>query len=534
MLAKELREASERAERHLAAESRSYDAVVVGAGASGGLAAELLTAAGLNVLLLDAGVPGGGARAPFSQVIAQELASLPDRARAGFFARPLLTALKKPLSFLGRIRQPTQSRCYAWHRKPNAYVDDIDCPFVNAGDDPFHWIRCRGIGGRLAVPGHGRIYVRFGVEDFASGDNGLPAWPFPLRELDPWYAAVEKRLGMVAMEERSGWKTTALAAAIMARIEDSWPELNVELCKPVAPPDCLAVAARTGRLALRQGAMARSIEVENGKAAGVTWLDTATGRECHVKTGTVFLCASPLESTRVLLLSRDKVTGTPIGRQSNALGHFLMDHVVLRTEAFGPWPKGVSAERDGEPPGLLVQRFRGEGSRHSHFSVQVYATKTAFGRLGLYLSAFHEMLPKWTNRVTIDPERFDRWGIPVLRIACKHGPAELSGAAEMREALEKIASALKTKTRRTTASRTAAGLALHECGTARMGDDPSNSVLDPHNECWDARDLFVTDASSFPSQGTANPTLTVLALTARACAHALENLKARQPKNAWM
>jgi choline dehydrogenase-like flavoprotein len=133
------------------------------------------------------------------------------------------------------------------------------------------------------------------------------------------------------------------------------------------------------------------------------------------------------------------------------------------------------------------------------------------------------MLPGSTNRVTIDPDRIDRWGLPVLRIACKHGPAEISGVAKMGNALEKIATALKTKTRRTTASRTTMGLALHECGTARMGDDPSNSVLDPHNECWDARGLFVTDAGSFPTQGTANPTLTVLALTARACARAVEN-----------
>ncbi len=452
MLSKELREASERAERHWAAGSMHYDAVVVGAGASGGLAAELLTTAGLEVLLLDAGAPDGDARPPFSRVLAKELASLPDRARAEFLTRPLMAALKKPLGLLGRIRQPTQSRCHAWHRKPEAYVDDIDCPFVN---------------------------------------------------------------------------TNELGADILRRLQNSWPELNIALCEPVAPPDCVAAAARTGRLALRQGAIARSIEVENGRTTGVTWFDTATGRKCHATAATVFLCASPLESTRVLLLSRDKVTGNAIGARSNALGHFLMDHAVLRTEAFGPWPKGVSAARGGEPPGLLVQRFRGEGTQHSRFGVQIYAAKTAFGRLGLYLSAFHEMLPRSINRVTIDPARFDRWGIPLLRIACKDGPSEISGAAEMRKALEKIASALNAKICRTTAPHTAKGLALHECGTARMGDEPSNSVLDPHNECWDARGLFVTDASSFPSQGTANPTLTVLALTARACARALENLKAQ-------
>jgi choline dehydrogenase-like flavoprotein len=518
-LNEELKSAAERAGRKLAEGSMHYDAVVVGAGASGGLAAELLTAAGLEVLLLDAGVPEGGDPPPIGHILTRNLASLPESARAGFLARPLRAALQKPLGLLGRIRQPTQRLCHAWYFKPDAYVDDIDCPFVNAGDDSFHWIRCRGLGGRLAVPGHGRIYVRFGAEDFSTGGDGRPAWPFPLRELDVWYGAVEKRLGMAAVETDAD----ALACAIRSQLLDSWPELNIALCNPVAPPDCVAAAARTGRLALRQGAIARSIEAENGRATGVTWVDTTTGKECRAAAKSIFLCASPLESTRILLSSRDKATDTPIGWRSDALGRFLMDHVVLRTEAFGPWPKGVTASRGGEPPGLLVQRFGVEGSENSCFGVQIYAAKTAFGRLGVYLSAFHEMLPGSTNRVAIDPDLLDRWGLPVLRIACKYGPSEISGVSHMREALEKIAAALKTKNRRITAYHSSMGLALHECGTARMGNDPTNSVLDPHNECWDAKGLFVTDASSFPTQGTANPTLTVMALTARACARAVEN-----------
>ena len=135
MLSEELSEASARAERHSADGSTHYDAVVVGAGASGGLAAELLTAAGLEVLLLDAGTPDGGDRPPFSRVLTRKLATVPDSTHAGFLTRPLQAALQKPLGPLGRMRQPTQSRCHAWHRKPNAYVDDIDCPFANAGDD---------------------------------------------------------------------------------------------------------------------------------------------------------------------------------------------------------------------------------------------------------------------------------------------------------------------------------------------------------------------------------------------------------------
>ncbi|MFM8283685.1 MAG: GMC oxidoreductase [Planctomycetaceae bacterium] len=512
----------------------AFDAVVVGAGASGGLAAELLTAAGLRVLLLDAGYPRASSRSPPGCNVAQALAALASSSRLPFMPEPLLAAMRKPLPLLGAFRQPIQSRCHAWSRKPAAYVDDIDCPFTDAGDSPFYWIRCRGIGGRLAVPGHGGVYVRFGAEDFAFGDDRRPSWPFPLEELDPWYSAVETRLGMPAAvandsDSATGTKTDELRHAVMVRLLDRWPKMNVESCDRIPPPDCVVTATRTGRLVLREGAIARSIAVENGCARGVTWFDMATRRECSAGARLVFLCASPLESTRILLLSHDKANGVPLGARSNSLGHFLMDHVVMRADAFGPWPTGVSGKWGAEPQGVLLQRFGTCEDRsrqqHSDFGVQIYAAKTFLGRMGLSLSAFHEMLPQQGNRVALDPHRRDRWGIPVLRIDCKHGLSETKGLVSMKRALEELAETLNAKIRRFHDCHEAAGLALHECGTARMGNDPTNSVLDPNNECWDARGLFVTDAASFPSQGTVNPTLTVLALTVRACARAAKRIQ---------
>lgn len=516
--------------------SGTFDAVVVGAGASGGLAAELLTAAGLHVLLLDAGVPEWCAPAASSRNLAQQLAAFASPARLPFMPAPLLTAMRAPLPLLGRLRQPMQRRCHAWSRQPAAYVDDIDCPIVQAGNVPFYWIRCRGIGGRLAVPGHGGIYVRFGAEDFAVGEDQRSVWPFPRAELEPWYAAVERRLGIQAAAESpasTAPNTTAdaFSHAIIRQLRSRWPTMHVEARTPTPPPDCVAAAARTGRLVLRRGAIARSIAVDHGCAKGVTWFDVATQRECRAAARLVFVCASPLESTRLLLLSQDQADGTPIGARSNALGRFLMDHVVMRADAFGPWPAGMASTSEAEPQGFLLQRFgtcddRPVGQR-SNFGVQLYAARTAFGRLGLYLSAFHEMLPQATNRVTLDPHRRDRWGIPVLRIDCTHGVSETKGVASMRLALADLAATFQTTIRRVHDSHVSAGLAVHECGTARMGNDPSCSVLDPHNECWDAQGVYVTDAASFPSQGTVNPTLTILALTARACAHAVDTYGAR-------
>jgi choline dehydrogenase-like flavoprotein len=132
------------------------------------------------------------------------------------------------------------------------------------------------------------------------------------------------------------------------------------------------------------------------------------------------------------------------------------------------------------------------------------------------------MLPRPENRVTLDPKRRDAWGIPVLHIDCRYGQAELVRAREQASALRELAEVAGVALTKIDEAPAPPGSACHECGTARMGSDPANSVLDPHNECWEARGLYVTDGACFPSQGTQNPILTILALTARACDHALQ------------
>jgi choline dehydrogenase-like flavoprotein len=135
------------------------------------------------------------------------------------------------------------------------------------------------------------------------------------------------------------------------------------------------------------------------------------------------------------------------------------------------------------------------------------------------------MLPRLENQVKLDLSRSDTWGIPVLHIDCTHSPAELGQAREQVQALREIADTLGIKLTKNDGGPAPPGSANHECGTARMGSDPESSVLDPHNECWDARGLYVTDGACFPSQGAQNPTLTILAITARACDYALRKAR---------
>jgi choline dehydrogenase-like flavoprotein len=142
------------------------------------------------------------------------------------------------------------------------------------------------------------------------------------------------------------------------------------------------------------------------------------------------------------------------------------------------------------------------------------------------------MLPRPENRVTLDREQRDVWGIPVLRIDCTHGDKELVRAREQIAALRQLAEVAGVTLTRISEAPAPPGSAAHETGTARMGSDPAKSVLDPHNQCWEAKGLYVTDGACFPSQGTQNPTLTILALTARACDHALRaNSLAMRIKN---
>ncbi|WP_369127023.1 GMC family oxidoreductase [Bradyrhizobium yuanmingense] len=138
------------------------------------------------------------------------------------------------------------------------------------------------------------------------------------------------------------------------------------------------------------------------------------------------------------------------------------------------------------------------------------------------------MLPRAENRVTLHPTRRDIWGIPVLHIDCRYSEADLARARDQAAAIREIAATAGVTLSRVNERPAPPGSAIHECGTARMGVDPATSVLDPNNQCWDAQGLYVTDGACFPSQGTQNPTLTILALTARACHHAVGTVA--QPK----
>lgn len=519
-----LADAARRGTLERATRSGAFDVVVVGAGATGGLAAALLAEAGLEVLILNAGRPEARGSAPGGVVrqIGRQLRSL------------------SWIPSLRQRRQPVQSRCYAWALDPDAFVDDLELPYETAGGSAFVWVRSRRLGGRLAVPGHGRLYYRLGPDDMAPSDDGRPGWPIGYHDLEPWYDEVERRLDMSGGQEGIPWlpdsvlakslSPTAGESALRAHIEQAWPDCRVALSRFAEPADFLEDAARTGRVTLREGAIAQELEVDpGGEVRGVRWVDIRSGRTEGVHAPLVFLCASALESTRLLLMSQAPEGNRGIGASSGALGANLMDHVRIVGRGEGPpLPSAdVSAGRCLYLPRFDARRSdqvpggRGYGVQLYHDSSPGSTSST------ISMSAYGEMLPRRENHVSIHPTLKDAWGIPALQIRCSHGPAELELAARQRQAIEELASTLGVELSQLDATPAPPGSANHECGTARMGADPMTSVLDPDNQCWEARGLYVTDGSCLPSQGTQNPTLTYLALTARACNHALRGHASR-------
>jgi choline dehydrogenase-like flavoprotein len=510
-----------------------FDAIVVGAGAAGGLAAEQLTQAGLSVLMLDAGWRGGFFDAPVRRAISNVIRTVADPRLQNVLPPRIIDLGRRALRIAGRIHQPVQARCFAWEMAPQCFVDDRQNPYITETGTRFNWFRAHQIGGRMVIPGHGQQYYRFGRSDFLPDDGLSPEWGFAPGELDPWYELVESKLGLVGGNEHSLWVPDSRLARVreptpaelqtIRLVRDRWPDAQPILGRAAKPMASIFSAAKSGRLFCRTGAIASNVEVDaDGHVTGACWYDRALGGMTRARARIVFLCASSLATTRILLCSRSAAHPEGVGAGSGALGRNLMDHVLLSAN-------GSGGALPGEPvvsePGRCVYlprfdlRDRALGKRG--YGVQIYRWSAEPGRSHFTAVSFAEMTPRAENRVVLDPERRDAWGIPALRIQCRHSDEELRLAVRQSAALREISQVLGVRIHRVDDTPAPPGTAIHECGTARMGSSPANSVLDGNNECWDARGLYVTDAAAFPSQGMQNPTLTIMALTARACDHAV-------------
>ena len=290
-------------------------------------------------------------------------------------------------------------------------------------------------------------------------------------------------------------------------------------------------------------------DANTNRATGVRVMDANTRETTEYFGKVVFLCASTLGSTQVLLNSTSASFPDGLANSSGVLGHYLMDH-CFQSGAGGRFP-GLEDKyyRGRRPNGIYIPRFRNVTEQHPGFlrgyAYQGGASRQGWSSVGkrpgfgaafkqslrtpgpwmMNLGGFGEMLPHRENTVTLDPEVVDAWGMPVLRIDCAYGNNEKRMLTDMGESAAEMLEAAGVVDIEIYNNNAPPGLCIHEMGTARMGRDPRSSVLNGNNQSHDIPNLFVTDGACMASTACQNPSLTYMALTARAAQFAVKQLE---------
>ncbi len=529
-------------------ERDTYDAIVVGSGAAGGFVAKALTEGGLETLLLDAGAelrpdedfPGPGPRDRRDAIWMRLWAALSGQH----------VQARSP-SFMAFVRQ--------------LYVNDRENPYTTPRGKPFFWIRGRQVGGRLHT--WARLALRMSDHEFksASYDGYGSDWPISYADLAPYYDKVETYLGLYGEPDGlphlpdgrylAPRELNRQELAFKKVIESRWPERRVVQARvirhnPHRVPVPIIAARKTGRLTLRPDAVVAKVttDQETGKASGVEFIDRTSKRRYQVRGRLVFLCASALESVRILLNSTSRRHPGGIGGRSGTLGRFIMDHCLVIRHGYladgEPEPRSPADDPYdfGTSTGFYIPSFLNLRERRDDF-LRGYGIIGAIGRHYpmWWMTAFGTMLPRAENRVVLNRRKADAWGVPVAHVECAWSANERALISDAKRSLDEMVAAAKLpgerrfgKSKLVSALLRAAwiepgvfypGLAVHELGGARMGSDPETSVLDRFNRCWDAENVVVTDGACFLSSGYQKPTLTIMALSLRAAECAVADLE---------
>ena len=552
-----------------------YDAIVVGSGISGGWAAKELTERGLRVVLLERGKNIehvkdyiNATKAPWDY---------PHRGGRTYAMEEAYPVLKRDF--------PLNEKNLDW------WASDRDSPYTEV--KRFDWYRGYHVGGRSLM--WGRCSFRWSDFDYeANARDGIAIdWPIRYADIAPWYSYVERFAGIAGSIEHmpqlpDGEFQPAMAlncaeellAQRLKGLYDGKRRLissrTANLTQPLpgrgscqyrdacwlgcpygayfsTQSATLPAAVKTGRLTLKPFSIVSEVlyDRDRKRATGVRVIDAITNQTIDYKARVVFLCASALNSTWVLLRSATDVWPGGLGSSSGELGHNLMDH-HFRVGADGridgledkysfgrrPNPSYVPRYRNlfgDKRPYLRGFGYEGGAGREGWSrGVAELGVGGAFkerlsepGRWTIGATAFGEMLPNHDNKVTLDPEKKDKWGLPVLKMDCAIGENERLMRKDMANDMAEMLEACGVKDVATYDNEYFPGMGIHEMGTARMGRDPKSSVLNSHNQVWDAPNVFVTDGACMVSTACQNPSLSYMALTARAAEFAVSELNRR-------
>ncbi|MBT6031293.1 MAG: GMC family oxidoreductase, partial [Kordiimonadaceae bacterium] len=477
------------------------------------------------------------------------------------------------------------------------FVKDSEHPYDQPKDKPFTWVRGYQLGGRSLT--WGKHTYRWSEMDFQSNKNdGYGTdWPIRYDDISPWYDHVEKFIGVSGSLEgidvlpdgifQPPMEMSCVEKVIKKRFDAAYADRHfimgrvAHLTEPTeeqlelgrgkcqfrnqckrgcsfgayfsSQSATLPAAERTGNLTIVTDAIGHSVTYDamNCKATGVRVIDAKT-KETKEYTGrVVFLCASTIGSTQLMMNSVSETFQNGIANGSGVLGHYLMDHVFL-AGAKGRVPGYHDQYHSGRRPNnIYIPRFRNvNGDRQESFK-RGYAFlggatrrnwKQADNKTGhgvdyknslkepgdweFFLVGFGESLPRYENHINIDRNDLDQWGLPKLTISAQFTDNETNMQKDMAEEGGRILEATGLTDIEPWVRESLPGNCIHEMGTARMGHDPKTSVLNKFNQAHEVSNLFVTDGACMASTACQNPSLTYMALTARAVDYAVIQMKA--------
>lgn len=551
----------------------NYDAIVIGSGISGGWAAKELTERGLKTIMLERGRNVEHIKDYVSAT--KESWEFPHR---GDRTQEMIKAY------------PVLKRDYPLNEKNlDFWVNEKDCPYTEV--KRFDWYRGYQVGGKSLM--WGRQSYRFSDFDFAANakDGIAVDWPIRYKDISPWYDHVEKFAGISG--NRDGlpqlpdgqflppMEMNCLEKDVASRIKTHFkgsrlmtigrtanltvPHKGRTNCQyrnrcwlgcPFGAyfstqSSTLPAAMATGNLTLRPFSIVTEIiyDKDTKKAKGVRIIDAETNESIEYFAKIIFLNASTLNSTWVMMNSAKDVWDGGLGSSSGELGHNLMDHHFRcgaegKSDAFedkyyyGRRANGIYIPRYRNINGEKNDYIRGfgyqGGASRKEWSqdvaeLSIGAELKSFlqepGQWTMGIMGFGEMLPYHENQVSLDKTNKDKWGLPVLAIDCEIKDNEHKMRIDMMNDAAEMLTAGGLKDVKTYDRGYAPGMGIHEMGTARMGLDPKTSVLNRNNQIWDCKNVFVTDGSCMTSAACVNPSLTYMALTARAADFAVNELK---------
>ncbi len=562
-----------------ATKEKTYDAIVVGSGMTGGIAAKELTEKGLTVLVIE-------------------------RGREVKHIEGYETAMKAPWELQHRDKPTINSLEEFWannrfnnmanDEKMMFMTNDMQNPYIEKR--PFDWIRAYHTGGKSMH--WGRQSYRWNEQDFeANARDGIGVdWPLRYKELVPWYEHVEKFVGVSGQNEN--WAvlpdSNFLPAMPMTPPEQYFKKkMKDKLNRPVtigrianltkAQPwhtelgrascmyrnkcsrgcpyggyysslsGALPAAARTNRLTMVHNGIVAEILFDNDtqKAKGVRVIDQNTREVTEYFSKIIFLNAGSMNTAALMLNSKSSRFQNGLGNDSDQVGRNIMDHhlgVGANATIEGFEDDFVFGQR---PNALYIPRFRNWGSDRQTSFIRGYGYQgganrsdwkrgvgadgfgaafkkemTQPGQWSIGFGGFGEVLPNPANRMYLDETKKDQWGIPMIVFDAAFGPNEIAMREDIaRSAAEMLEAAGFKNINTYNRPEVHLGLGIHDMGTARMGKDPKTSVLNKFNQVHDCKNVFVTDGAAMASSSCVNPSLTYMAFTARAADHAVNELK---------